>query len=68
MKISPKMIAFISIAAGVGIVIAYYDFAQTSRVGEDTFLTIFGIITIIVAAIFLFKGGRSTTKYGIAQL
>ena len=62
------MIAYLAIAGAVGIIIAYYDFAQSSRVGEDTFLTIFGIITIVVAAIFLFKGGRSTTKYGIAQL
>lgn len=63
-----KTIAFLVIAGGIGIALAYYDFAQSSRVGEDTLLTIFGIIVIAVAGLFLLRGGKGTTKYGIAQL
>lgn len=67
MRLAKNQIAFIVVLGVVGVIIAIYVLGDSSRMGENTLLVIFGTVTIIFAAMLLLKH-KGVANYGIAQL
>ena len=67
MKLAKNQIAFIVVLGVVGVIIAVYVLGDSSRMGENTMLVIFGTVTIIFAAMLLLRH-KGAGSYGIAQL
>ena len=67
MRLAKNQIAFIVVLGVVGVIMAVYVLGDSSRMGENTMLVIFGTVTIIFAAMLLLKH-KGVANYGIAQL